>query len=187
MVFTYMLVGAALLAVILVLARLFAKANPATLAGALKWVGGTLAALLLIFLVVRGFGHIALPLAFLALMMLRRRLGRSRRGGPFGGFGFPGRAQPTPGQSSAVETAYLRMALEHDSGEMKGCKGLSPDAIWAAATSTSCSPCWPNARAPTSSRRASSKPISTAAPMAATGVTGWTPASAPPGPSARRV
>lgn len=120
MVFAYLLIGAALLGVILVFARLFAKADPATLAVALKWIGGTLGVLLVVFLVVRGFGSFALPLAFLALMMLRRRLKRSPLGGPFGGFGFPGRAQPTPGQSSEVETAYLRMTLEHDSGEMAG-------------------------------------------------------------------
>ena len=75
MAFTYLLFGAIGLAAILLVARLLAKADPATFAAVLKWVGGTLAALLMLFLVVRGYGGAALMMAALAFMMLRRRLG----------------------------------------------------------------------------------------------------------------
>ncbi len=118
---TYLLVGAALLTAIVLFARWFAKADPATLVVALRWIGGILGVLLLVFLVVRGFGSVAFPLAFLAMMILRRRRARQPLGGLFGGgFGFPGRSRPSPGQSSSVETVYLRMTLDHDSGEMAG-------------------------------------------------------------------
>ncbi len=120
MAFTYLLFGAIGLAAILLVARLFAKADPATLAAVLKWVGGTLAALLILYLVVRGYGPAAMMMSALAYMMLRRRLSRRPSVvGLFGG-GFPGRARPSPGQSSEVETAYLRMTLDHDSGDMTG-------------------------------------------------------------------
>ncbi len=76
MAFTYLLFGAIGLAAILMVARLLAKADPATHAAVLKWVGGTLAALLMLFLVVRGYGGAALMMAALAFMMLRRRLGK---------------------------------------------------------------------------------------------------------------
>ncbi len=76
MAFTYLLFGAIGLAAVLLVSRLLAKADLATLAAMLKWVGGTLAALLMLFLVVRGYGGAALMMAALAFMMLRRRLGR---------------------------------------------------------------------------------------------------------------
>ncbi len=85
MAFTYLLFGAIGLAAVLLVARLLAKADLATLAAVLKWVGGTLAALLMLFLVVRGFGAAALMIAAVAFMMLKRRLGRRPTvGGLFG-------------------------------------------------------------------------------------------------------
>ena len=118
MAFTYLMIGAVGLAAFLVIARLLANANPATFATVLRWVAGTLAGALMIFLVVRGMGGYAMMLGAFALMLLRRRR-RASMGGLFGGV-FPGRAAPSPGQSSEVETAYLRMTLDHDSGDMTG-------------------------------------------------------------------
>ncbi len=118
MAFSYLLFGAIGLATFLVIARLLANANPTTFATVLKWVAGTLAGALMIFLVVRGMGGYAMMLGAFALMALRRRR-RASMGGFFGG-AFPGRATPSPGQISEVETAYLRMTLDHDSGEMTG-------------------------------------------------------------------
>ncbi len=111
----YLLLGFTLLAVLLLLARWFSRADPATLVAVVKWVGGVLAALVALYLIVSGRGAWLFPLVFVGLPFLRRLL---RGGGPaFGGFGG---TRPSPGHSSGVETAYLRMTLDHDSGQMEG-------------------------------------------------------------------
>ncbi len=55
-----------------------------------------------------------LPLLRLA-PVLQWAHGQFRGGSPFGGA-----ANPSPGQCSQVDTAYLRMRLDHDTGEMSG-------------------------------------------------------------------
>ena len=115
----YLLLGLALLAGLLLLARWFVRAEPKTLVTVVKWVGTVLAALVAIFLVVRGQAPFAFAIAMGALMMWRRMRRLSSLGGMFGG-GFGPRGGAKPGQSSDVETVYLRMSLDHDSGEMDG-------------------------------------------------------------------
>ncbi len=112
----YLLLGVALLAVAILLARWFVSASPATLVSVVKWIGGTLAALAALSLVVSGRALHALWFAPVALFLIRRLRG----GRGLGGFGGLGRTRPTPGQASDVETEYLRMELDHDSGEMSG-------------------------------------------------------------------
>ena len=109
----YLLIGVALLAVLLLFARWFVNAKPATLVPVVKWIGGALAALAVLYLVFSGRAIYVLWFAPLALFLIRGLRG----GRGFGGFG---RTRPTPGQSSDVETEYLRMALDHDTGEMSG-------------------------------------------------------------------
>lgn len=110
MFMSYLLLGVALLGVVLLVARWFVHADPAILVTVVKWAGGTLAAFLVVYLIVSGRAGAALGIAGAAFVFLRglRHMGRL------------GRARPSPGQSSNVETAYLRMALDHDSGEMDG-------------------------------------------------------------------
>ena len=115
----YLLLGFALLAGLLLLARWFVRAEPKALVTVVKWVGAVLAALIAIFLAIRGQAPFAFALAVGALMMWRRMRRLSSLGGMFGG-GFGPRGGSKPGQSSDVETAYLRMSLDHDSGEMDG-------------------------------------------------------------------
>jgi hypothetical protein len=109
----YLFLGVALLGVVLLLGRWFVKAEPATLVTFVKWVGGTLAVLLVIYLIVGGRAASALWLAGAALV-----LARAMRA--MGGLGRIRGARAKPGQSSDVETAYLRMTLDHDSGGMDG-------------------------------------------------------------------
>jgi DnaJ domain len=101
--------GFAVLCGLLLLGYLFINADPARLARVLKWAGIVLGILALIALVVSG--RLAMLLAPFAMLMpilarLRSLWGR------FGG--------PKPGSSSDVETAYLRMRLDHDTGAMSG-------------------------------------------------------------------
>ncbi len=116
----YLLLGFALLAGLVLLARWFVRADPKTLVTVVKWVGTVLAALIAMFLVVRGQAPFAFALAVGALMMWRRMRRLSSLGGMFGGAFGPRGGSAKPGQSSDVETGYLRMSLDHDSGEMDG-------------------------------------------------------------------
>lgn len=106
----YLLLGVALLLGLLLLARWFVKADPKTLVLTVKWVGGTLATLVALYLIVSGrAAHIFWFILFLPFLL---------RG--FRGFRGLGRTRPTAGQTSDVETDYLRMSLDHDTGEMSG-------------------------------------------------------------------
>ncbi len=113
MAFGYLLAGIALLGTVLLMARWFVNAQPSTLIVALKWIGGALAALLVLYLVVSGRAGAAMAMVIPAFIILRRLRAAARL--------FPGGgARPSPGQGSDVETAYLRMHLDHDTGEMDG-------------------------------------------------------------------
>ncbi len=107
MLVSYLLLGLGLLFAVLFLARWFANANPKSLVLAVKYIGGAALALALLYVVLSGRFFLIFWLAMLlpfALRMFRRF----------------GNARPSPGQSSDVETAYLKMVLDHDSGEMTG-------------------------------------------------------------------
>lgn len=103
----YLLLGLALLFAALLLARWFVNADPKSLVLAVKLIGGALVALTLLYLVVSGRFVYLFWLAVLAPVIMRM----------FRGFG---KVRPSPGQSSDVETEYLKMVLDHDSGEMTG-------------------------------------------------------------------
>ena len=109
----YLLLGIALLVAVLLIARWFESANPSRLAKALKWgfvgLGGAVA----IFLGATGKMQLAaIPLALIFLPLLLRGMRGASAAGQSG--------TPSPGKQSEVETDYLRMMLDHDSGEMDG-------------------------------------------------------------------
>ena len=93
--------------------RWFARADPKTLVKVAKWAGITLLVALVVVVAVRGALWWLLPLA--AAPLLRRRLRGGLRGWP----GMGG-AAPASGKTSDVETQYLRMSLDHDSGTIDG-------------------------------------------------------------------
>jgi hypothetical protein len=107
----FLLGGLAILCGLLVLAYLFVNADPTRLAQRLKWLGIGVGAVVLLALAILTEGRIiffAAPL--IALVPALRRL-RSM---------FAGARGPASGSASTVETAFVRMSLDHDTGHMTG-------------------------------------------------------------------
>ena len=108
----YFIGGIALLVLLLVGGRAFVNANPATIIRFLKWFGIGLAIAVAVLLIESGrFMPAVFLLGFGALLARRARAIWQR---------WSGGASPARGQVSEVETAYLRMSLEHDTGTMTG-------------------------------------------------------------------
>jgi len=109
----YLILGVALLVAVLLIARWFESANPSRLAKALKWSFVGLGGAVAIFLGATGKMQLAaIPLALIFLPLLLRGMRGASAAGQSG--------TPSPGKQSEVETDYLRMMLDHDSGEMDG-------------------------------------------------------------------
>ena len=103
--------GVAILCGLLLLGYLFVNADPARLARTVKWGGLALAVVAAIGLLVLTEGRVVMLLAPLAALLPAWRRIRSMIGGLSG---------PSSGRSSTVETPYIRMALDHDTGTMSG-------------------------------------------------------------------
>ena len=113
----FFFLGLVVLAALVLGGRWFANADPKAAATVVRWVGVGAGALFGLFLLTRiGIAGV-IPIAVSTLYLLRRRRGRLGAR-VFSGFG--GATSPSPGQTSEVETATLRMALDHDTGEMQG-------------------------------------------------------------------
>jgi DnaJ domain len=103
--------GIAILCGVLLLGYVFVQADPAKLARNLKWIGIAAAVVVGLALLVVSEGRVALFLApLIPLIPLWRRL-RAWFGGARG---------PAAGRRSTVATAFVRMSLDHDTGEMAG-------------------------------------------------------------------
>ncbi|WP_431861033.1 DnaJ domain-containing protein [Azospirillum sp.] len=93
------------------LARAFVAASPQTLARGLRYGGIGLGAAVVLFAALRGqLGTVLALGAMLAPLLIRHRRRREAAA----------RAEPSSGQASRVETLYLRMTLDHDTGAMAG-------------------------------------------------------------------
>ncbi len=104
---SYLLLGVVLLLIVLAVAHGFARADTKTLLLIIKWVGGVLAVLIGLYLIVSGraFHVIWVALLVPALWRMLRGIGGGK---------------PAEGQTSDVVTDYINMTLVHDSGEMSG-------------------------------------------------------------------
>jgi hypothetical protein len=105
----YLLGGFAVLSGFLMLVYLFVNADPARLARGLKVTGIVIAVLAVATLAsVPRLAALLMPLAMLMPLLIRVRsvLDRYR--------------PPSGGQTSRVETDFLRMTLDHDTGSMTG-------------------------------------------------------------------
>ena len=92
--------------------NVISKADPRIGARVMKAGGGLLALGFGVFLGLRGEVGIAIPLGIFGLGLLGWM--------PFGPAGFSDRTRKSGGQISRVRTAWLEMALDHDTGEMRG-------------------------------------------------------------------
>ena len=112
---TWIILGLLGLVAVLGLLRLFADAKPAQVKTAIIWGGGLLGVVLLIAFLASGRG----PQAFWTLLLVGPAIWRAVQGMRAArSFARGGRA--SPGQASDVETAYLGMGLDDDSGRMTG-------------------------------------------------------------------
>jgi hypothetical protein len=110
--------GLCLLIGALLLMRWYVAAQPARIMQAGKWTLGIIGTALAVYLIVSGRimqALFALPFYAPVLIGILRRIGMFRRAASMGG-GAPG----STGQTSDVETGWLSMQLDHDTGEMEG-------------------------------------------------------------------
>src|SRR6266852_4401230 len=101
--------GFAILFGLLLLGYLFVNADPARLARIVKWAGIVAAVLAIVALLVSG--RLAMLLAPLAVLLPGLRRLRSM---------FSGFRGPSSAGNSTVETRFIRMNLDHDTGTMTG-------------------------------------------------------------------
>jgi hypothetical protein len=105
----FLLGGVAILCGVLLLGYLFVNADPVRLARIFKWTGIVVAVLAVLALLVSG--RLAMFLAPIALAMPLLRRFRSM---------FSGFQGPSTARNSTVETPFIRMSLDHDTGSMAG-------------------------------------------------------------------
>jgi len=107
-----LLLGVVVLILLLWAVQALSKADPKQAARLLRAIGGGVALIFAVFLLLRGEIGPAITVGILGLGWL--------------GWitlwpaSFAGRTQKSPGQVSRVRTAYLEMELDHDSGAMRG-------------------------------------------------------------------
>ncbi len=108
----YFLLGVCLLAGFILLGFWFVRTEPKKVVSLMRWVLAILGLIILGYLIWGGRHVLAILTLPLLLPMLRNlRAVRARMRAARG---------PSPGHASEVETRFLRMTLDHDSGEMTG-------------------------------------------------------------------
>ena len=110
--FPYFILGLALFLGFWLMGKWFVGAEPKTVITGLRWtVAGLAVGLVLYVLVVGSYGLVIAALGALFPVIMAIVLGRRRAKATRG---------PSPGRQSEVNTRFLRMTLDHDSGEMTG-------------------------------------------------------------------
>lgn len=115
--FPYLILGVALLAGVLLAGRWFVSADPKALVKGLKWgLFGIIGAAILFFILERRFDWALYALPALLPWFWRARTAHRT----FKAFSRMAGGGGSGGQTSDVNTRFLRMTLDHDSGEMSG-------------------------------------------------------------------
>ena len=107
-----LLIGIVALALLLWAFHSFARADPKRLVPLVRRGGGIAALAGAGLLALRGQIGLAIPLGFAGLGLLGWL--------PFGPAGFGRRTQKTTGQTSRVQSPFIEMELDHDTGAMRG-------------------------------------------------------------------
>ncbi len=118
----YLVLGVALLAAFLLAAKWYVNAPPSTLVKAFKWAAVILVVLFVILVILTKnvlWLLFALP-AILPWYLRARQAARMAKNWSRMSSAFGGGSGSAPGQTSEIETKYLRMYLDHESGEMNG-------------------------------------------------------------------
>ncbi|WP_158046436.1 DnaJ domain-containing protein [Skermanella pratensis] len=110
--FPLFLLGIALLVGFYLLAQAFVSADPKSLAKGVKYTMIGVTVVVVFFLAITGRLATAMAVAAFALPMVLRWRALVNR--------VRAAAGPSGGQSSTIETSFLRMRLDHDSGRMNG-------------------------------------------------------------------
>ena len=118
----YFILGIALLAGLLLIGRWFVNTEPKALIKTLKWLSVIVILIIIVSLAVTGrlaWAIMAMP-ALLPWLMRARAIHRAAQNFSRMSAGMRGGGASSPGQSSEVETRFLKMTLDHGSGEMMG-------------------------------------------------------------------
>lgn len=108
----WLILAIAVIGGLFLVARWWVQAEPRQLLKALRWAGAVIGLVLLAFIVLSGRWSWLPALLFPAVpWLIRLRALNTMRKNARG---------PRPGQSSQITTRFLRMELDHDSGEMTG-------------------------------------------------------------------
>ncbi len=116
----YLILGIALVAGLLLAGRWYVSAEPRTLIKVVKWALVGLVGFIAVFFVVSGklvWAIATLP-ALIPWFMRARSVARMAK--TFSRMSQAAGMSGASGETSEVETSYLRMTLEHDSGRMTG-------------------------------------------------------------------
>ena len=108
----FVLLGLCLVAGLYLLYRWYTRAHPREILKGLKWASIILGGILLVWVVLSGAKALAAFALPLLLPLIPRLIAVFRRIKAANG--------PTPGKTTEVETVFLRMTLDHDSGRMEG-------------------------------------------------------------------
>ena len=118
----YFILGIALLIGFLLAARWYVNAPPSTLVKVLKWLAIILAIAIVLFFLIAGpklWALWALPVLLPWFLRARAAARMAKNWSRMAGSNSGG-AGGAPGQSSEIETKFLNMYLDHQSGEMNG-------------------------------------------------------------------
>ncbi|MDP7623713.1 MAG: DnaJ domain-containing protein [Rhodospirillales bacterium] len=118
----YFILGIALLIGFLLAARWYVNAPPSTLVKVLKWSAIILAAAIFLFFLIAGpklWALWALPVLLPWFMRARAAARMAKNWSRMAGSSSGG-TDGAPGHSSEIETKFLNMYLDHQSGEMNG-------------------------------------------------------------------
>lgn len=108
----YLVIGALIALAIWIAMRAYAQADSKTIVGALKIAGLAVGGVFVVWLVISGrLGQALMLAAALTPLVLRWKSIATQ---------FSNLSGPRPGQTSDVETKYLRMTLAHDTGDLDG-------------------------------------------------------------------